>query len=207
MQSPLLAPFLAGFFLGGSLIVAIGPQNAYILRMGLLRHHIFWLCLFCSVSDAVLIILGVAGVGAIVEAHPQLLRFVAGGGAIFLFAYSLIALRRVFQPGILKIESNKKQSLAKAIAICGSLTWLNPHVYLDTVVLVGAYSTQYSDGGRLVFGFGAVLSSFAWFFALGYAARLLEPLFAKEFSWQVFDSLIAIVMGSLSFALFKTALG
>ncbi|MGB7335968.1 MAG: LysE/ArgO family amino acid transporter [Salaquimonas sp.] len=203
----MLFPALSGFLLGGSLIIAIGAQNAYILRMGLLRHHVFWLCLFCALSDAALIILGIAGLGALVEAQPVLLRFIALGGALFLSAYAIIAFRRAFNPAALQAAASSKPTLWAAIAVCASLTWLNPHVYLDTVVLLGAYSTRYSNEARIAFGIGAALSSFVWFFSLGFGARLLAPLFAKPKAWQILDGSIALVMGLLSLSLYKTALG
>ncbi|MGB7286321.1 MAG: LysE family transporter, partial [Salaquimonas sp.] len=171
----MLFPALSGFLLGGSLIIAIGAQNAYILRMGLLRHHVFWLCLFCALSDAALINLGIAGLGALVEAQPVLLRFIALGGALFLSAYAIIAFRRALNPAALQAAASSKPTLWAAIAVCASLTWLNPHVYLDTVVLLGAYSTRYSNEARIAFGIGAALSSFVWFFSLGFGARLLAP--------------------------------
>lgn len=200
----MFSPALAGFFLGGSLIIAIGAQNAYILRMGLLRHHVFWLCLFCAVSDAVLIVLGVAGLGAIVQAQPVLLNVIAIFGAAFLFAYAFVAARRALKPGTLKPADAERPSLAAAIAVCAGFTWLNPHVYLDTVVLVGSFSTKYAGDARIAFGIGAVLASFTWFFGLGYGARILKPLFENPRSWQILDALIAIVMALLGFSLLKS---
>lgn len=202
----MLLSLLAGLSLGGSLIIAIGAQNAYILRMGLLRHHVFWLCLFCALSDAVLIVLGVAGLGALVEANPALLRFIALGGAVFLFIYAVLALKRALSPGRLQAATAAKPSLVQALAVCASFTWLNPHVYLDTVVLIGAYAAAYDDAERMSFGFGAVLASFIWFFALGYGARLIQPVFARKRAWQILDGMIAIVMALLAVSLLRTAL-
>lgn len=202
----MLSPALSGFLLGGSLIIAIGAQNAYVLRMGLLRHHVFWLSLFCSVSDALLIIAGVAGLGALVNAMPSLLRWLALFGFLFLAAYSFLAARRALYPQAMKAANADKPSLASALAICASFTWLNPHVYLDTVVLVGAFSTRYEDMARLAFGAGAVAASFIWFFALGYGARLLAPLFAKPMAWRILDGLIALVMAMLAIQLLLTAI-
>ena len=201
----MFTPALSGFFLGGSLILAIGAQNAYILRMGLLRHHVFWLCLFCAISDALLIIMGIAGLGAIVEAHPLLLRGIALGGGLFLAVYALIAARRSLSPQALKPAEASKPALSAAIAMVATFTWLNPHVYLDTVVLLGAFSTQFAGTEKIAFGFGAALSSFVWFFSLGYGARFLAPIFEKPGSWRIFDGLIAIVMGLLSISLFRNA--
>ncbi len=160
----MLLPALSGFFLGGSLIVAIGAQNAYILRMGLLRHHVFWLCLFCALSDAILIVAGIAGLGALVGSNPKLLIIIAFMGFLFLGSYSLLALKRVIYPVALQAADVSKLALASAIAVCASFTWLNPHVYLVTVVLVGALSTQYKTPLQYAFGAGAVIASFAWFF-------------------------------------------
>lgn len=203
----MLTPALSGFFLGGSLIIAIGAQNAYILRMGLLRHHVFWLCLFCAVSDALLIIAGVAGLGALVNAMPSLLRWLALFGFVFLAIYAFMAAKRALYPHAMKAANANKPTLVSALAICASFTWLNPHVYLDTVVLVGAFSTRYEDMARIAFGVGAVTASFIWFFGLGYGARLLAPVFAKPSAWRILDGLIALVMALLAIQLLRTAIG
>jgi len=199
-------PFLSGFLLGGSLIIAIGAQNAYILRMGLLRHHVFWLCLFCAISDAALILLGVAGLGAIVQAQPRLLTAIALFGGVFLFVYAAIAAKRALKPTILTAAQAGKPTLLAALAVCAGFTWLNPHVYLDTVVLVGAFSTKYEGEARAAFASGAVLASFVWFFSLGYGARLLKPFFANPRAWQVLDGLIALVMAALGMSLLRSVL-
>jgi L-lysine exporter family protein LysE/ArgO len=200
-----IAPFLSGFALSGSLIIAIGAQNAYILKMGLLRHHVFWLCLFCAVSDAALILAGIAGLGALVETHPQMLRIVAMVGGLFLLAYAVIAARRAMNPGALQAAGEVKPTLKRAILVAAAFTWLNPHVYLDTVILIGAFSTKYAETARLAFGIGAALVSLVWFFGLGYGARLLAPLFATSRAWQILDALIAIVMAILSWQLLLVA--
>jgi L-lysine exporter family protein LysE/ArgO len=197
----MLTPFLSGFFLGGGLIIAIGAQNAYVLRQGLLKNHVFWICLFCAVSDATLIAAGVAGFGAIVQSSPALLKAVALFGAAFLFWYGITAFRRALHPGTLEAAASAKPDLKTALATMAAFTFLNPHVYLDTVVLVGGYSAQYPDPGRLVFGLGAAAASFVWFFGLGYGARLLEPLFRKPMAWRALDTLIGSVMWLLAFKL------
>jgi L-lysine exporter family protein LysE/ArgO len=201
----IIHPLITGFALGGSLIIAIGAQNAYILRMGLLRHHVFWLCTFCAVSDALLIIAGIAGLGAIVQARPQMLSAIALLGALFLAAYALFAARRAVRPQALEAAKAGKPPLIKALSVVAAFTWLNPHVYLDTVLLIGAFSTKFAGAERLAFGAGAVLGSFTWFYGLGYGARLLSPLFAKPGAWRVLDGLIAVVMGLLAWQLFKVA--
>ena len=205
-QSMLAA--ISGFALGASLIIAIGSQNAFILRMGLLRAHVFILCLICALADALLILLGISGMGALVNANPQLLRFVALGGAAFLFAYALLSARRAFRSEQLLADQSVKSppALGPAIAHCLAFTFLNPHVYLDTVVLVGAYSAAYEGAARLAFATGAVCASFCWFYALGYGARLLTPFFAKPIAWRILDSFIAVVMTALGAALLRQAL-
>lgn len=196
-----LSIFLAGFLLGGSLIVAIGAQNAFILRQGLLDRHVFVLCLICALSDAVLIAAGVGGLGAIVASSPGAVRIVSVAGAVFLAAYSVLAFRRALRPGALEAATRGETALWPAILACLAFTFLNPHVYLDTVLLVGGLSGQYSGTGRLVFALGAMAASFVWFFGLGYGARLLQPIFARPRSWQVLDVLIGLVMAGLALSL------
>jgi L-lysine exporter family protein LysE/ArgO len=199
--SPVLSAGLAGFALGGSLIVAIGAQNAFILRQGLLREHVFVLCLICALADALLIALGVAGFGSLIAASDTAIRLVSWAGAAFLTVYGLIALRRAWNPGALRASENVKTPLAAAIATCLSFTFLNPHVYLDTVVLVGGISAGFEGTARSGFAIGAMLASFVWFFGLGYGARLLQPVFAKPMAWRVLDGLIAVVMFALAASL------
>jgi L-lysine exporter family protein LysE/ArgO len=196
-----LLPFLSGFFLGGSLIVAIGAQNAFILRQGLLDRHVFILCLICSLSDAILIAAGVAGLGTLIAQSPGLVRAVTIGGAAFLLAYSALAFRRAWRPDALKAAKSGEAELGAAIAACLAFTFLNPHVYLDTVLLVGSVSSTYAGSERLAFGIGAVIASFVWFYGLGYGARLLQPLFARPSAWRVLDCLIGLVMAAIAVSL------
>lgn len=195
------APALAGFSLGGGLIVAIGAQNAFVLRLGLLRSHVFAICLLCALSDAVLIVLGIAGLGTLVQRSPLLLIAVTYGGALFLFVYGLMAFRRVFTPEAMKTAQKEAPTLAAAVATALAFTFLNPHVYLDTVLLLGSFSAKYLGQERIAFGVGAVTASFAWFFGLGYGARLLAPVFARPLAWQVLDVLIGGVMWLLAVSL------
>ncbi|WP_028033416.1 LysE/ArgO family amino acid transporter [Chelativorans sp. J32] len=197
MDTALYPSFLAGFFLGGSLIVAIGAQNAFILRQGLLRQHVFILCLICALSDALLIAAGVAGLGTLVARSPSLITAVTLGGAIFLFAYAIFAFRRALHPDALKAAKEEKRGLKAAIGACLAFTFLNPHVYLDTVVLVGSLSGAYEGAARTSYALGAIAASFLWFFSLGYGARLLQPIFARPQSWRVLDTLIGLVMAAL----------
>lgn len=200
-MSSLFTPALAGLLLGGSLIIAIGAQNAFILRQGLLRQHVFVLCLICALSDAALIGLGVAGLGAIISGSELLIAAVTLGGAVFLAAYALLALKRAIAPSGLEAAKSGAGSLKAAVMTCLAFTFLNPHVYLDTVLLVGGLSGRYEGQARLAFAIGAMSASFIWFFGLGYGARVLEPLFAKPSAWRVLDGLIAFVMASLSASL------
>jgi L-lysine exporter family protein LysE/ArgO len=190
--------FIPGFLLGASLIVAIGAQNAFVLRQGLRREHVFWVCLVCAVSDAALIAAGVAGFGVLIAAVPWLAPVMRFGGAAFLFVYALRSLWSAWRKsGALNPSDDVRKSLAATLMTCLAFTWLNPHVYLDTVVLLGSVSTRY-DGQRMAFALGAILSSFLFFFSLGYGARLLRPLFANPKAWRVLDALIGISMLALS---------
>ncbi len=197
-----LVPLFSGFLLGGSLIIAIGAQNAFILRQGLLREHVFILSLICALSDAVLIAAGVGGLGTLVSRSPSLIGAVTLGGALFLAAYAVLAFRRAFSGETLQAASGKGSGLKTAIATCLAFTFLNPHVYLDTVVLIGSLSGGYPNSERIWFGLGAATASFVWFFCLGYGARLLVPVFAKPAAWKVLDILIGLVMAGLSLSLF-----
>lgn len=200
----LLSAALSGFLLGASLIVAIGAQNAFILRQGLLRRHVFVLCLICAASDAALIALGVGGLGTLVAQAPTLITAVTVGGVLFLGAYAVIAFRRALHPGAMKAGSAGDGGLKAAVAACLAFTFLNPHVYLDTVVLLGSLSARFEGAGRIAYGAGAALASFVWFFGLGYGARLLEPVFARPAAWRVLDVIIGLVMAGLALSLAAT---
>jgi L-lysine exporter family protein LysE/ArgO len=203
----MLSPFLNGFFLGASLIIAIGAQNAFILRQGLLRQHVFILCLICALADAILIALGVAGLGTLIQGSPNLIEAVTIGGVAFLFAYSFIAFRRAMRPAAMDARGQAEGSLRIAISACLAFTFLNPHVYLDTVVLLGGLSARYQGEARLAYALGAMASSFAWFFALGYGARLLEPVFAKPAAWRILDVMIGLIMAAIALSLLNRLFG
>jgi L-lysine exporter family protein LysE/ArgO len=200
---PILPAFVSGFLLGASLIIAIGAQNAFILRQGLLRQHVFILSLICATSDAALIALGVGGLGTLVSQAPVLIMVVTVGGVLFLSAYAVIAFRRALHPEAMK-AANTGGSLRAAVAACLAFTFLNPHVYLDTVVLRGSLSARFEGTGRIAYGAGAALASFVWFFGLGYGARLLEPVFARPAAWRVLDIIIGLVMAGLAISLAVT---
>lgn len=190
----MLIPFLLGVGTGLSLIVAIGAQNAFVLRQGILREHVLPVVLICSLSDAVLQFLGVLGIGVIIERAPVVLEIVRWGGVVFLVWYAWLAARRAMKPDVLVAAEGSEGSLRRAVLSCLAITFLNPHVYLDTVVLLGSIGNAEGDPGRWWFVVGATLASFGWFFLLGYGARLLTPLFATPRAWQILDWIVATVM-------------
>jgi L-lysine exporter family protein LysE/ArgO len=195
-----LAALLAGFALGGSLIAAIGAQNAFVIRQGVLNSHVLAICLFCTLSDAVLIWGGTFGLGALLKAIPQLESLMRLGGAIFLFWYATKAFRRALHPSGMAVDESAAQSLGRALAMCAAFTWLNPHVYLDTVILLGSIGNQFVPN-QWWFALGAATASFVWFFSLGYGAKLLSRYMASVRFWQVLDSLIAVVMFAIALSL------
>ncbi|MFE5889886.1 LysE/ArgO family amino acid transporter [Streptomyces sp. NPDC056462] len=191
----------AGFGTGLSLIVAIGAQNAFVLRQGIRRDAVLAVVGICALSDALLITLGVAGVGAVVMAWPGVLTAVAWVGGAYLLGYGALAARRALKPGgALIADGQAVRSRRRAVLTCLAMTWLNPHVYLDTVFLLG---TVAADRGpmRWTFGLGAVLASLCWFAALGFGARLLSRHLAKPVAWRVLDGLVAVTMVVLGVSL------
>ncbi|MFF0156295.1 LysE/ArgO family amino acid transporter [Streptomyces sp. NPDC005263] len=195
----------AGFGTGLSLIVAIGAQNAFVLRQGVRRHAVLAVVGICALSDAFLIALGVGGVGAVVVAWPGALTAIGWIGGAFLLVYGALAARRVLRPGgALRTEGEPEVSVRRAVLTCLAMTWLNPHVYLDTVFLLGSIA---ADRGplRWTFGLGAVLASVCWFAALGFGARLLGRFLARPAAWRVLDGLIATTMITLGVMLVAEA--
>lgn len=187
---------LAGFALGFSLILAIGAQNAFVLRQGVRRKHVLPVVLVCALSDATLIAAGVAGFGALAEVVPGLEFWMRVFGAAFLVWYGAKTFYSAWKGGASLSAGGEAQSLRSAVLTCLALTWLNPHVYLDTFVLLGAVSAQYDD--KLGFAAGAMTASFVFFFSLGYGARALAPLFARPFSWRILDVLVGVVMWAIA---------
>ncbi len=185
---------LAGFGTGLGLIVAIGAQNAFVLRQGIRRSFVGPVVAVCAVADAVLIVAGVLGIGGLVQAAPWFLDVVRWGGVIFLLGYAALAARRAFRPDALRAAGGGVASVGAAVGAAGALTFLNPHVYLDTVLLVGSVANQHGPDDRWVFAAGAVMASLVWFTALGYGARLLAPVFARPSAWRVLDGGIAVLM-------------
>ncbi len=195
-----MSGFFSGFFTGLGLIVAIGAQNAFVLRQGLRREHVFAVSLACALSDAILIAAGVLGLGALLDIAPWFEPAMRYGGAAFLIWYGARAALSAWRGGqALEAGEAARTRLGPTLATVLALTWLNPHVYLDTVILVGSIAATFP--APRVFGAGAVLASFVFFFSLGYGARLLAPLFARPRSWQVLDGLIALVMWAIALKL------
>lgn len=197
----MISAAISGFLTGLSLIVAIGAQNTFVLRQGLKGEHVFWLCLFCSLSDAVLISTGVLGFGALVAFSPDLPRYMAMAGAAFLFGYGILRFRAAL---IGKYEVNfgtETKTRTATLALAAAFTWANPHVYLDTLALIGAISTTYPGASRWVFGAGALAASFFFFFSLGYGARLLAPIMQSPKAWRMLDTVIGAIMWWLAAAL------
>jgi L-lysine exporter family protein LysE/ArgO len=192
------AAALAGFALGLSLILAIGAQNAFVLRQGLRREHVLVVVLACALSDAVLIAAGVLGFAALADTLPRLAPAMRWAGAAFLVVYGAMNLRAAWRGGAaLAPAAATGGGPGRALATCLALTWLNPHVYLDTVVLLGSVSTRYA-GAETAFAAGAMTASFAFFFTLGYGARLLSPVFARPRAWRVLDAIVGLTMWAIA---------
>jgi L-lysine exporter family protein LysE/ArgO len=194
---------LAGLALGLSLIIAIGAQNAFVLRQGLRREHVLLVVAICALSDVALIAFGIGGGGLLFTALPWLVEVVRWVGAAFLLLYGLFAARRALRPAPLASEDAGPAKTASALAVaatCLALTWLNPHVYLDTVLLLGSVANTHGDA-RWAFGVGAGVGSILWFSTLGFGARLLAPMFARPIAWRVLDGIIAVVMIVLAVSL------
>jgi L-lysine exporter family protein LysE/ArgO len=189
---------LVGFLTGLTLIIAIGAQNAFVLRQGLRREHVLPVVVVCAAADVVLIAAGVAGLGVLVTGNQTALDITRYGGAAFLTGYGLLAVRRAFRPTAMTAEGRPPATLTAVLLACLGFTFLNPHVYLDTVVLLGSLANQQGADGRWLFAAGAAAGSFVWFFALGYGARWLSRFFARPRAWQVLDGLIAAIMFGLA---------
>jgi L-lysine exporter family protein LysE/ArgO len=178
--------------------VAIGSQNAYVLRQGIRREYVLPLVAFCALSDALLILAGIGGAGVVIRGNDSLMQITRYGGALFLASYGALAARRAWQGSHMQLDQSQGVTLAAALTACFGFTFLNPHVYLDTVILLGSIANQLPDPGRWVFGAGACLGSVLWFCALGFGARYLAPLFKTTTAWRLLDSVIALTMGTLA---------
>jgi len=197
----------AGLGFGLSLIVAIGAQNAFLLRQGLLREHVLPVVAVCAVSDAVLIAAGIAGLGSLLDLVPWLVDVMRAGGAVFLLCYAALAARRAWRPSVMTAQGGSAGTpMWPVVSTAIALTWLNPHVYLDTLVLLGSVAGTHGVE-RWWFGAGAITASFMWFTSLGFGARLLQPVFARPAAWRVLDALIAVVMAAIASSLVQGLMG
>lgn len=197
----LVSPFVTGFATSIALIVAIGAQNLFVLRQGLRHEHVGPIVLFCGCSDGLLIVLGVSGVGAFLGALPQLTTLLAIGGAAFLAWYGVTALSRMAVPNAFVLGEAGSMTLRRAMTAAAGFTFLNPHVYLDTVLLLGTVGSAQPVALRPAFAGGAAAASFLWFAGLGYGARLVKPVFTKPAAWRALDLLVGVTMLALAVSL------
>ena len=195
------AAYLSGMGMGGGLIIAIGAQNAFVLSQGVRRNHHLTVALVCSLADVMLITLGVTGVGAAFASSAVLSRGAAWGGAAFLLVYGFRAMRSAIRGGRLEAPDNGPQSFRAVLLATLAVTFLNPHCYLDTMVLLGGISSQYAGQARTLFWSGAVTMSFIWFFSLSLGGRALAPLFRKDWTWRILDGSVALVMWTIGLSL------
>tara|TARA_B100000787_G_scaffold166872_1_gene152732 strand:- start:2395 stop:3015 length:621 start_codon:yes stop_codon:yes gene_type:complete len=199
----MLSAFLTGFILGFSLIVAIGAQNTFVLRQGILNQHVFYIALFCALSDSILISIGVVGISFFLNnfiSHHSDTLF--GLSAIWLFGYGFIRLRSAVRSNkAIDIEVSTSKGLFPTISVAAILTFLNPHVYLDTMILIGSISQQFSGFHKTAYTLGACLASFVFFFSLAYGANIISPLMQRQSAWRILDLLIALIMFSIALQL------
>lgn len=198
--TPTAIVLATGFLTSLTLIAAIGAQNAFVLRQGIRGEHVVAVVALCTLSDMVLIAAGIAGFGALISAHPSVVTIATVGGAAFLIGYGLLAARRALNPSALTPADSTPTRLAGALATGLALTFLNPHVYLDTVILLGALANDHDDN-RWLFGTGAIAASTVWFTTLGFGARRLSGLFATPRTWRILDGIIAATMITLGLVL------
>ena len=188
--------FLPGFFAGLSLIVAIGAQNAFVIRQGLTRQHVFVVVAICALADAALIALGIGGLGAIIQGLPWLLEIVRWFGVVYLTWFGIKSIRSAFKNEVMDASGTQTTSLVKVVTSVLGFTLLNPHVYLDTVILLGSISNQFAD--KWAFGFGAMTASAVWFSSIGFGAKAASRFMSKPIFWRVLDSIIAAIMFSIA---------
>ena len=187
-------PLLIGIGSGLSLIMAIGAQNAFVLRQGIRREHVLPVVLICGLTDALLEFAGVAGIGFVIERAPVVLEIVRWGGVAFLLWYAFTAAMRARKPEALVVGDGSAGSLRRTVLACLAITYLNPHVYLDTMVLMGSIGNAQGDPERWWFAVGGAIASVVWFAALGYGSRYLTRFFASPRSWQILDICVAVIM-------------
>lgn len=198
---------IRGFGLSASLIIAIGAQNAFVLRQGLRREYVFITALICILSDVTMFTIGAAGFGTLVNSNPGLMTGVAWAGAAFLFVYGLLSFRSAWRGASMDVEGNGAQTTLRAVVLTAlAVAWLNPHAYLDTIVLVGGIAGQYPWSDRIYFLMGSILASTVWFTLLAYGAGYLAPLFKRRIAWRVLDVGVGLLMWWIALALLRGAL-
>ena len=196
--------FISGFLLSFSLILAIGPQNAFVLRQGLLKQHVFPIAFFCALSDIILILLGVFGFGSIISNFDSFSHYMFVIGGLWLSGYGILRLKGAYVADSFLEATKEGESDLKLVLInCAILTWFNPHVYIDTLILIGTVSIQFED--TIQFGLGACMASIIFFFSFALGARVISPLMSSKKAWQILDVIIAIVMFILSYSMFLEA--
>ncbi|MGE4422385.1 MAG: LysE/ArgO family amino acid transporter [Pseudodesulfovibrio sp.] len=201
-----MTPFIQGYAMGGGLIVAIGAQNAFVLTQGVRRNHHLAVAALCILCDGLLIGLGVTGVGTVVASNPTLGLVAAWGGAAFLAWYGLGALRAALRGGSMETRREVELGLRRTLALTLAVTLLNPHVYLDTVVLMGSVSGQYPGTARYAFGLGAFAASTTWFLGLSLGGQVLAPLFSRDLTWRVLDGAVCLTMWTIAASLLRPVL-
>jgi L-lysine exporter family protein LysE/ArgO len=202
----MLGPFIQGAGVGAGLIIAIGAQNAFVLSQGVRRSYPLLIAAICWWCDCVLILAGMAGLGQAVSTHPQWMRLAAWGGAAFLLVYGFRSMQAALAGGRLETGGPSVITARAAVLTTLAVTLLNPHVYLDTVVLLGSLSGQFAGAGRYAFAAGAITASFVWFFSLSLGARFLAPLFRRPVAWRILDSLVCLTMWAIAASLVIQAL-
>jgi L-lysine exporter family protein LysE/ArgO len=198
-----MVAFFTGFFLGLSLIVAIGAQNAFVIRQGILRQHVFYIALFCSISDSFLIFLGILGTSFFFNNFfGEFEKVIFGISSLWLFSYGALRLISALKNTSNIILNNSKSSTLKnTISIAAIFTFGNPHVYLDTMILIGSVSQKFTEHAKVYFAIGACISSFIWFFGIAFGARVLTPFMKKKFYWRLLDTIIALIMFIIAYNL------
>jgi L-lysine exporter family protein LysE/ArgO len=192
--------YLDGFMIGAGLIIAIGAQNAFVLRQGIMRKHRLALAMFCSFSDALLITAGISGMGVIFTAHKNVTIAFSAAGAAYLLYFAFTSFRSAYRGNTLVADASAKSlPMKKVLITIAALTYLNPHVYLDTVVMLGSFGASRPAAWRPAFALGAISASFAWFFSLAYGAAFLAPVFRSKSAWRILDASIGVLMIYIAF--------
>ena len=195
-----MVALFSGFLASLSLIIAIGAQNAFVIKQGLLRSHVTLVVLFCSVADALFIVLGVGGLGTFVQRQPQALEYIRWFGVTYLTWFGIKSVRAALSTQSLTVATSEKQSAGKILLSLVTFTFLNPHVYLDTVILLGSIANQFADH-RWYFAVGASVASVLWFTVIGYGARAASKFMTRSLFWKILDSVIAVIMFTIAITL------